>query len=522
MSFGGGSRGNTSAGSHGNSQRGMGLRSQRSLLNSADGTDQGSIPSDVAFDPALDDFLDAFLDGGSSSQSSAGAGALKRIVWNAPRFYYPGEGYEVPSNSGSEDKTVSGLSSEDEQSGTLDTELTGTDNLYGLEHSVNLPRRSPAAAKRRRRRFVAKPRTRIETAIATDKELNDLVHNQEPDPVANNQDQNVLVTCARKASVAYLRGGCVAGVMLYTAIVLVAVQTKGLEEDSNASNLLVTVSATVCICLMTTFGLLSTSASTSRPSWLVSNPNVTSLVLVVCVVLATVTATIASVAAGNIWRGYEEYDYCTTDAVYSMPKLETCDLTSPGTHRQCQGDQTHSLSSEVDEVQPLVPIVPQTRVGTIDPDPDPDLDPNQPAVPIDVGNSIVYEHDQFAGSIPTEWGEFLSLKRVVLSDNSVTGSLPTQLGRLTQLTTLTVHESFATSHLPTELGMLTALTDEVDLSANAFTSTLPTELGNLDLVSHFSFSSNALCGEVPTELSALSSQHSDGAPFSFDPDQHSG
>jgi len=541
-----GSRGNISAGlggrgSGGSSQHGKGRRSQQSRLPS-DRSDNVSISTDVAFDSVLDEFLDAFGDSdsnGSTSQESAGAGALKRIVRNAPRFYYPGDVYSVPGNSGSKDHTVSELSFEDEESGTLGTELTGTDNLYDSElyavHSPHTRHKWQVSGKSN-----GVPRTRIEAAIETDKMLNEHTANQMLDPIANEQEQNALTTCAR-FSIVYVRSGCAAGLMLYAAIVMVATQTHQLT-DSNAS-LLVMVSASVSTFLMTAFSFIS---SIPRSSWLTSKPNVTLHALVVCGVLATVAATIASVAASIMWKSYEVFDFCTSNTIFSMPELQSCDIQTFNTlddPLQCQGDATQSSSLDVDPLQPGLPV--EWLTG----DTHNSFTDVFAVAPIDT-KAFAYENYKMTGSIPTEIGGFLSLESVVLTNNSVSGSLPTQIGRLSQLTTLRIRESSVTSHLPTELGMLTALDSQleltrmaqsqlpstiptqlglmanmagdVDLSLNALTSTIPTELGKLDLVSHFSFSFNALCGEVPTELTALSNKHSTGELFSFDALRHSG
>lgn len=82
---------------------------------------------------------------------------------------------------------------------------------------------------------------------------------------------------------------------------------------------------------------------------------------------------------------------------------------------------------------------------------------------------------QFAGGIPTEIGNVLTLTSWSLSFCGLTGPIPSELGSL-------------------------PLLDRMWLYQNQLTGTIPTELGNLSRVQFLYFEGNRLTGAVPAEI----------------------
>jgi Leucine-rich repeat (LRR) protein len=116
--------------------------------------------------------------------------------------------------------------------------------------------------------------------------------------------------------------------------------------------------------------------------------------------------------------------------------------------------------------------------------------------------TISLERRNLKGSLPSEIGNFQSLRALYLFVNFLTGTIPTQLGNLVQLTDLVLDINSIGGTLPSEMGNLRNL-EVLDLYYNLLVGTIPTELGSLVNMELIFFDSNSLEGTIPSELSNL-------------------
>ena len=110
------------------------------------------------------------------------------------------------------------------------------------------------------------------------------------------------------------------------------------------------------------------------------------------------------------------------------------------------------------------------------------------------------------GSIPSEVGFLISLRKWEMFLNGLTGSIPSEVGHLSRLGSLDLHSNELYGTIPTELASLTKISS-LDLSNNSFTGPIPWQFGSILLLSSLmitlDLSHNKLTGGVPTELGML-------------------
>ncbi|KAF5820427.1 putative non-specific serine/threonine protein kinase [Helianthus annuus] len=87
---------------------------------------------------------------------------------------------------------------------------------------------------------------------------------------------------------------------------------------------------------------------------------------------------------------------------------------------------------------------------------------------------------ELSGEIPSDIGEFSSLRFLNMSKNSLTGEIPKTVGKLTALNILDLSVNKLNRSIPVEIGGATSLKDLV-LSQNS--GQLPEAMAKLDLFS---------------------------------------
>jgi len=120
------------------------------------------------------------------------------------------------------------------------------------------------------------------------------------------------------------------------------------------------------------------------------------------------------------------------------------------------------------------------------------------------------------GPIPTEFGGFSSVTRMVLQQNDLTGPIPTELSQCSNLLELSINSNELTAAIPSELGELTALSKIMfrhsqlvgfvvctNISGLTFSSSSSSSLIAAKLFLQF----NDLRGEMPSEICDLVSMH---------------
>ena len=113
---------------------------------------------------------------------------------------------------------------------------------------------------------------------------------------------------------------------------------------------------------------------------------------------------------------------------------------------------------------------------------------------------VAFTH--MGGSIPAEIGNLTNLKRLVLRDSQFSGSIPEETGKLVNLEVMDLQNNIISGHIPPEIGNLTNLRN-LNLGGvlgNELTGSIPTELGNLINLTHLVLGCNKLSGSIPQAL----------------------
>jgi len=111
-------------------------------------------------------------------------------------------------------------------------------------------------------------------------------------------------------------------------------------------------------------------------------------------------------------------------------------------------------------------------------------------------------YNALTGNVPSEIGLMTDLVTLDLSQNQLAGSLPTQVGRLRQLNNLDVSGNSFVGPVPSELWSLSKIR-KVDLSSNEFVGQLPANFSNLKGISELNLSGNKISGVIPESIGDL-------------------
>jgi Leucine-rich repeat (LRR) protein len=131
-------------------------------------------------------------------------------------------------------------------------------------------------------------------------------------------------------------------------------------------------------------------------------------------------------------------------------------------------------------------------------------------LPVSVANlSTTLEHlylDDLAisGSIPSEIGNLVGLKVLILVNTDISGVIPDSIGKLENLTKLHLDNNNLSGIVPSSVGNLTRLL-KLSASSNNLGGSIPRSLGQLSDLISLNLSSNCLNGSIPEEIFQLQS-----------------
>jgi hypothetical protein len=94
------------------------------------------------------------------------------------------------------------------------------------------------------------------------------------------------------------------------------------------------------------------------------------------------------------------------------------------------------------------------------------------------------------------------LEKLNLSLNPLTGTIPSELGNLINLRELMMSRSFFKGPIPTTIGKLTNL-ENLEIYGNLLSSTIPTEIGNAKNLKRMDMFNNKLRGKIPASLAKI-------------------
>ena len=137
------------------------------------------------------------------------------------------------------------------------------------------------------------------------------------------------------------------------------------------------------------------------------------------------------------------------------------------------------------------------------------LDSNQliGPIPTSIGNLTNLEvlslgFNQFSGSIPTVIQKLTNLKQLFLLNNQLSGNIPASLSSLTNLEELFLDDNQLNGSIPNGLGQLSKLRI-LHLYRNQLTEAIPASIGNLSNLEELRLDENQINGSLPDELGQL-------------------
>ncbi|TKY47592.1 inactive leucine-rich repeat receptor protein kinase IMK2 [Spatholobus suberectus] len=114
-------------------------------------------------------------------------------------------------------------------------------------------------------------------------------------------------------------------------------------------------------------------------------------------------------------------------------------------------------------------------------------------------NEISLRHNRFSGAIPNEIGTLPRLKTLDISNNALNGSLPATFSNLSSLTLLNAENNLLSNQIPETLGRLRNLSVLI-LSRNQFSGHIPSSIANISTLRQLDLSLNNLSGEIPVSF----------------------
>ncbi|XP_006481843.3 receptor-like protein EIX2 [Citrus sinensis] len=109
--------------------------------------------------------------------------------------------------------------------------------------------------------------------------------------------------------------------------------------------------------------------------------------------------------------------------------------------------------------------------------------------------SLVLRSCQCSGHLTNQLGQFKSLNRLRLGNNSLSGPLPSALGELTYLTDLDLSRNRLNGSIPLSLGQNLNL-EYLDLSNNLLNGSIPLSLGKFSHLEYLDLSNNRMSGTL--------------------------
>lgn len=107
-----------------------------------------------------------------------------------------------------------------------------------------------------------------------------------------------------------------------------------------------------------------------------------------------------------------------------------------------------------------------------------------------------------SGELPTELGDLVELKSLMLGQNPISGQIPRSVGQLRNLEVLRIGQADLSGEIPSSLGNLSNL-QTLRLDRNRLSGPIPSSLGNLVSLEELSLHVNSLSGEIPESMGQL-------------------
>ncbi|XP_048421079.1 probable LRR receptor-like serine/threonine-protein kinase At3g47570 [Pyrus x bretschneideri] len=107
--------------------------------------------------------------------------------------------------------------------------------------------------------------------------------------------------------------------------------------------------------------------------------------------------------------------------------------------------------------------------------------------------------NQIRGSIPSEIGNFINLRRIDFEENLLRGSIPSSISKLDKLIYLVLDNNQLSGTIPPSIGNLSFL-ETIDLMSNSLERQIPQSLGNCSHLIYLNLSQNILSGPIPLQV----------------------
>lgn len=122
--------------------------------------------------------------------------------------------------------------------------------------------------------------------------------------------------------------------------------------------------------------------------------------------------------------------------------------------------------------------------------------------------SIALPSRRLGGSIATDVGSLIGLRKLNFHHNNITGAIPASLATITSLRGVALFNNRFTGPIPTGFGALPLL-QAFDVSNNNLSGSLPADLANSLAFNILNLSGNNLTGSIPPEYGAFRGQYLD-------------
>ncbi|CAD6341778.1 unnamed protein product [Miscanthus lutarioriparius] len=110
------------------------------------------------------------------------------------------------------------------------------------------------------------------------------------------------------------------------------------------------------------------------------------------------------------------------------------------------------------------------------------------------------DNNNLSGLVPSSVGNLTRLLKLLASSNNLGGSIPRSLGKLSDLISLDLSSNYLNGSIPEEIFQLQSLSLLLNLSQNSLSGPLPFDVGRLANLNTLSLSGNQLSGQIPTTI----------------------